>query len=382
MMDLENKIFGDDVRYSLSNKECVEIRKDFVNSKILILGGSGSIGSVFLLKFLKMNISFKNIYIVDKDENATTELMRKINNFKVFKNINYICSDIGLFNLKNFIKTYKISHYLNFAALKHVRSEENFFSTKYMLNTNFIYPFRIGNINDLTYLKKVFFISTDKSSDSLSIMGITKRIMEIKLGNLKKRFPKLKVSSVRFANVSFTNGSLLQSAYDKVLKNELIGVPNNIYRYFIKKEEAANLCLKSLLNSADGYVLIPNKKSMKYAYSLLEIIKKIIIYMNFKPKILDGFFKKNSRNRFIKVIKRKIQGQKKLETFKDKNEKETVFDDNINKIQLPSNTSVQKLEGKLIDAKDEKNLRKLLKKITNNKNFHRSINRLKLKDTI
>ena len=67
-MSLENKIFGDDVRYALSNKECVEIRKDFVNSKILILGGSGSIGSFFLLKFLKMNIAFKNIYIVDKDE--------------------------------------------------------------------------------------------------------------------------------------------------------------------------------------------------------------------------------------------------------------------------------------------------------------------------
>ena len=103
---------------------------------------------------------------------------------------------------------------------------------------------------------------------------------------------------------------------------------------------------------------------MKHAYSLLEIVKKIIIYMNFKPKILNSVVLKKFKRQVYKSYKRKIQGQKKLEIFKDENEKESVFDKNINKIQLPSNNSIQKLEEKLIDAKDEKELRKYLKEIT------------------
>ena len=121
-----------------------------------------------------------------------------------------------------------------------------------------------------------FFISTDKSVYPTSLMGLSKKIMEQKLFFLKKKHKNKFVSSVRFANVSFSNGSILKSILQKTMDNEIFGIPNNIKRYFISHEEAANLCLKSLLNEANGSIVIPTYGSLGKLYKIKDLCKKII----------------------------------------------------------------------------------------------------------
>ena len=131
----EKKIISSYDRFGLSKNQYDEIRKDLKGAKILIIGAAGSIGKEFTVRI--MDFDFRNLYLMDKDENQLTDLNRDLvrDYRKKIKKINFICADLNIFNLDNFLIKNKISHYLNFAAVKHVRSEENLHSIQYMLMT-------------------------------------------------------------------------------------------------------------------------------------------------------------------------------------------------------------------------------------------------------
>ena len=133
---LEDKFISKKNRFNLSQKELIELKKNFSKKNILVVGAAGAIGNIFVEKLNKFN--FLKIYLLDKDENRLTELSRKINiEFsKKINKINYYCSDICGLDISKEIKDKKITHYFNFAAVKHVRSEENLLSIKYMVKTN------------------------------------------------------------------------------------------------------------------------------------------------------------------------------------------------------------------------------------------------------
>jgi FlaA1/EpsC-like NDP-sugar epimerase len=369
--NLENFLFGNKIRYSLNIKEAQEIKRDLKNSNILITGAAGSIGSIFT-KSLK-NYDFKKLYLIDKDENLLTDLARLVNlEFKYkIKKIIFICSDINTLNLNKFLKINSITHYLNFAALKHVRSEENFNSCMYMYNTNCIYPFKIGNLSKLKKLKKIFFISTDKAVYPLSVMGLTKKIMEHKLFNLKKKYPKKFISSVRFANVSFSNGSLLKSVYEKTINKSTFGVPTKIKRYFIKQKEAANLCFKSLLKISDGQIVLPSYESIGKPYDLVDLTKKIVKFLGKKPVFLTKLNNKKINGQKIILQKTNIMGQKNIEKLYEGDE--TIKNLNNNNLILKTSfRNLKKLnrnEIQILKSKNIKQFRVSLKNFSNNKKF-------------
>jgi len=132
----EKKIISSCDRFSLSKSQISEIQKDFKGSRILIVGAAGSIGREFTARL--MNFNFSELCLMDKDENQLTELNRSLvrDHRKKINKINFICADLNIFNFDEFFIKNKISHYLNFAAVKHVRSEENLYSIHYMLMTN------------------------------------------------------------------------------------------------------------------------------------------------------------------------------------------------------------------------------------------------------
>ena len=133
----ENKIISNKDRFKLSNKDEKELKNDFIDSNILVLGAAGSIGSSFAKRLIKFK--FKNLYFIDKNENDLTELNREmilLSDSKSMQKIKYICTDLTILNIDNFLEENKITHYLNFAAIKHVRSEEELISLKYMFLTN------------------------------------------------------------------------------------------------------------------------------------------------------------------------------------------------------------------------------------------------------
>ena len=133
----EKKIISEIDRFKLNTNEENEIFNDFNNSSILILGAAGSIGNVFTKKI--SNYKFKKLILLDKNENDLTELNRDLIlelTLDKIKKIRFICSDITISNINNIIKKNSVTHLLNFSALKHVRSEEEIDSVKYMLSTN------------------------------------------------------------------------------------------------------------------------------------------------------------------------------------------------------------------------------------------------------
>ena len=215
--ELENKIISKKNRYKLTKIEETEIKKTLLNQNILISGACGSIGKFFTKKIL--NHDFKNLYLLDKNENDLVELNRDItlSNTKKIKKIEYICTDITSFSLDDFLLKNKIHHYYNFAAIKHVRSEEYLDSLKYMFKTNSS-KFCPNKKNNL----KIFFsISSDKAVLPQSFLGISKYFMEEKLSDFAKKNKSVFVSSVRFANVSFSEGSYLKYAKERITTTQV-----------------------------------------------------------------------------------------------------------------------------------------------------------------
>ena len=311
--ELEKKLISKKNRFKLSISQISEIKKKFKNQNILIYGAAGSIGEVFVLSIL--NYKFKKIYLVDKNENQLVDLNRSIILRKKKLNVEYICSDINNFNLNKFLFEKKINMFLNFAAIKHVRSEENNYSLEYLFKTNCKSCF---NFKQNKFLKNIFFISTDKACNPSSLMGVSKNLMEQQLFLKKKGFKNIFVSSVRFANVSFSNGSVLKMIVDKIKSEDNFGIPKNIYRFFITHEEAVSLCLKSLLKICDGMIVIPKERVLIDQLSIYELLLKILKLYNVKFKIKKNtIFAKNFR---INLIKNKIMGQKEREVLFEENE--------------------------------------------------------------
>lgn len=333
----EKKIISKKNRFKLKNPQIKQIENKFLNSNILIIGAAGSIGSMFSLELLKYK--FKKIYLVDKDENQLTELNRELilkDKKKIIK-FEFICNDLNLLDIQNFMIKKKINHYLNFAAIKHVRSEENLISAKYMLQTN-SFNFIPKNFDKIKNLKTFFSISTDKAVNPSSLLGISKRVMELNLMKIKKKKPSLFVSTTRFANVSFSNGSILKLIVDRLSFKKNFGIPNNISRYFITHEEAVSLCLKSLLKENDGHIIIPNQKILGKQISIEKLLYKILKLLRVKFLKKKGLIRVfNSSN--ISLIPKKIIGQKRNEelSFNDEILNNVKNDHSIFKIKLNIN---------------------------------------------
>jgi len=308
----DKKIITKKNRFKLSLEQNNEIKKKFQNSKILIIGAAGSIGSVFTLSLI--NYNFKKIFLIDKDENNLTELNREIlvKNKKIVKKIEFICSDLNLLDLRKIIFEKKINHYLNFAAVKHVRSEENYLSSKYMYQTNSI-NFLPNSLRNIKSLKSIFSISTDKAVYPSSMLGVSKRLMELRLMKFKKKYKNLFVSTVRFANVSFSNGSILKLIVDRLVQKKFFGIPKDISRYFITHEEAVSLCLKSILKINNYCIVIPNKKVLGEQTLILTYLIKILKILNIQVIKKINFFQRKSSSQKIYLVAKKIVGQKMME---------------------------------------------------------------------
>ena len=364
----EKEIISNVDRFRLNFKEKQEIKKDLYNTNLLILGAAGSIGSVFTKNVC--NYNFKKLILLDKNENDLTELNRdlvlKFNLKKKLKKINFICSDITLLNIHDLVKKHKISHLLNFAALKHVRSEEEIDSIKYMLLTN-SETFLNLRKNEKTYLKKVFSVSTDKSVNPSSILGISKYLMEQKLAQLKTQKKKLFVSSTRFANVSFSNGSILKNIIDKINKRKIFGIPNKIKRYYITHEEASSLCFKSLLSKNDGCIVVPSKEILIDQKTIKYLCEKIFKMMKISVKFRKKITKNTSpTKKFYPVILSKgiNHGQKIKEELFFNSEKilKDSEDKSILKIKMNYHLNREKILSSLLNATTINNLKKIIKK--------------------
>lgn len=360
---LEKKIISQKNRFKLDKEENKEIKKIFANKTVLIIGASGSIGSKFSLDLI--NHKFKKLYLLDKNENELTSLNRSIIKKGINKKIEFICTDINTFSINNFLIKNKINIYLNFAAIKHVRSQENINSVKYMFATNYDNFFHMNYKS--SHLKKIFCISTDKAAEPSNLMGISKLMMEQKLKSIHKKYKDISVSSARFANVSFSKGSILEHALESINKKDLFGIPANIKRYFITHDEAVSICFQALLKKNDNSIIIPNKKILGEQIYIKKIITKILEIYKYKFLFVRKLTKNMNKNSYnILLSNKKISGQKS---------EEILFSNYEKKYLKPVNSTINKLMLKNLININTSNYKKL-KRLNEINEIHKFISKL------
>lgn len=237
-----------------ANKE--QLKQEIEEKSLLVIGGAGSIGSSYIRAVLPFKPS--KLVVVDLSENGLVELTRDLR------------STHGMYIPKEY-RTYTLSFadpiferifreeegfdiVANFSAHKHVRSEKDKYSVQALIENNVI---KAKGLLDLLaeYPPRHFFcVSTDKAANPVNIMGASKRIMEDMIMAYAAKF---KVTTARFANVAFSNGSLLDGFVDRIMKRQPLAAPRDVRRYFVSPEESGQICMLACILGRNGEIFFP-----------------------------------------------------------------------------------------------------------------------------
>jgi FlaA1/EpsC-like NDP-sugar epimerase len=247
----ENSFFENDL---INNKE--KLSKEIKGKSILVIGGAGTIGSSYIKAALSYHPS--ELIVVDTNENGLTELTRTLrSDSNIIVPESYLTYPMS-FNSEVFYKMFE-SHgafdiVANFAAHKHVRSEKDSFSIEAMIKNNVLDAKRL-----LDYLKEnkpshFFCVSTDKAANPVNVMGASKKLMENVIMSYSK---DLKITTARFANVAFSNGSLLYGYIERLLQRQPISCPSDVKRFFVSPDESGEICLLTCILGNSGDIYFP-----------------------------------------------------------------------------------------------------------------------------
>lgn len=214
-------------------------------SKFLIIGAAGSIGQAVSKEIFIRNP--KCLHAVDINENNLVELVRQLRssigyNSGEFKTFAIDCGSDEFSALQAANKRY--DYVLNLSALKHVRSEKDPYSLMRMIRVNIFNTIKTLQLSRASGASKYFCVSTDKAANPVNMMGASKRIMEMFLA---RESQEIELSTARFANVAFSDGSLLHGFKNRLLSHQPISAPNDVRRYFVTPKESGELCLMSAI---------------------------------------------------------------------------------------------------------------------------------------
>src|SRR5262249_12571726 len=171
---------------------------------------------------------------------------------------------------------------LNFAAMKHVRSERDPYSLMRMIETNVFGLEHLCALAEAGRTKRLFSVSSDKAVSPASLMGATKRWMEHVIALPREQ---LLCSSARFANVAFSKGSLPQAFLNRLAMHQPLAAPNDVRRYFISHQEAAQLCLLSGLLAGHAEVFVPRLDAQRHAIAMDEVARRVLAHHNLTPLV-------------------------------------------------------------------------------------------------
>ena len=279
MLDLigrNKKLFTEDI--SLKD---LELKQIVSTSKFLVLGGAGSIGQAVTKEIFKRDPL--KLHVVDISENNLVELVRDIRSSFGYINGDFktFALDIGSSEYDAFIKSDgQYDYILNLSALKHVRSGKDPFTLMRMINVNIFNTDKTIQQSIENKAKKYFCVSTDKAANPVNMMGASKRIMEM---FLMRRSKQINISTARFANVAFSDGSLLHGFNQRIQKKQPIVAPNDIKRYFVVPQEAGELCLSSCLLGDNRDIFFPKLEESLHLISFADIAVKYLENLGYKP---------------------------------------------------------------------------------------------------
>ncbi|EJA3093411.1 UDP-N-acetylglucosamine 4,6-dehydratase [Vibrio parahaemolyticus] len=269
----------------ISNQE-VELSKIVSESRFLVLGGAGSIGQAVTKEIFKRNP--KKLHLVDISENNMVELVRDIRSSFGYIDGDFqtFALDIGSIEYDAFIKSDgQFDYVLNLSALKHVRSEKDPFTLMRMIDVNVFNTDKTIQQSIESGAKKYFCVSTDKAANPVNMMGASKRIMEM---FLMRRSKQMSISTARFANVAFSDGSLLHGFNQRIQKRQPIVAPNDIKRYFVTPQESGELCLMSCIFGENRDIFFPKLSEALHLISFADIAVKYLEQLGYEPYLCSS----------------------------------------------------------------------------------------------
>ena len=298
------------------------------NKSVLVIGGAGTIGSSYIKSLLKFSPS--KLVIVDINENGLTELVRDLRSSVDFN----IPEDFITYPINFGHKVFKqlfISHgpfniVANFAAHKHVRTEKDIFSIQAMIQNNVLYARELLDLLLNNPPEHFFCVSTDKATNPVNIMGASKKLMEELILAYSS---KLNITTARFANVAFSNGSLPLGFINRLYKNQPWSCPLGIKRFFLSPEESGQLCLIASILGKSGDIFFPKLDENKDMIFFENLARDLLKYLNLEidlclseqeAKTKASLLTKNSIKFPVYFFESDTSGEKTYEEFYTKDE--------------------------------------------------------------
>jgi FlaA1/EpsC-like NDP-sugar epimerase len=272
----ETELFNEDVQAN-----CLDIEKLVEESRFLVIGGSGSIGQAVTREIFKRDP--KALHVVDISENNMVELVRDLRStvgygsgeFKTF------AIDCGSVEFEALMKAEGPYDYVfNLSALKHVRSEKDPYTLMRMIMVNVFNTVKTLRTAKAMGAKKYFCVSTDKAANPVNMMGASKCIMEM---FLKRESLTQDISMARFANVAFSDGSLLHGFNQRFTKKQPFSAPNDVRRYFVTPQESGELCLLSGLLGNNRDIFFPKLSEKLHLITFSEIAVRYLRARGYEP---------------------------------------------------------------------------------------------------
>ena len=262
MFNLE-KFIADSVTYRKESMFAADIEanretltREIKGKTVCVIGGAGSIGSSFIKAVLRFEP--KSVVVVDLNENGLAELVRDVRSTEGL----YVPEEFRCYTLnfadpifeRIFREEKGFDIVANFSAHKHVRSEKDKYSVQALIENNDIKAKKLMDLLTVYPPKHFFCVSTDKAANPVNIMGASKRIMEDLVMAYNKYF---KVTTARFANVAFSNGSLPDGWIHRLQKKQPLAAPSDVKRYFVSPEESGQICMLACILGNGGEVFFP-----------------------------------------------------------------------------------------------------------------------------
>jgi len=269
-------LFEHDVSYR--NNELKELVSE---CRFLVIGGAGSIGQAVTREIFKRKP--QALHVVDISENNMVELVRDIRSTLGyidgdFRTFAIDCGGLEFQALMNANTNY--DYVLNLSALKHVRSEKDPFTLMRLIEVNILNTIKTMQMARDKNAKKYFCVSTDKAANPVNMMGASKRIMEMFLMRESETIP---ISTARFANVAFSDGSLLHGFNQRFSKQQPISAPNDVRRYFVTPQESGELCLMSCLLGENRDIFFPKLNEQLDLTTFSDIAERYIQKLGYEP---------------------------------------------------------------------------------------------------
>lgn len=232
------------------------LTREIKGKKVCVIGGAGSIGSSFIKAVLRFEPA--SVVVIDLNENGLAELVRDVRSTEGL----YVPDEFRCYTLnfadpifeRIFREDKGFDIVANFSAHKHVRSEKDRYSVQALIENNDIKAKRLMDLLTVYPPKHFFCVSTDKAANPVNIMGASKRIMEDLVMAYNKYF---KVTTARFANVAFSNGSLPDGWIHRLQKKQPLAAPSDVRRYFVSPEESGQICMLACILGRGGEVFFP-----------------------------------------------------------------------------------------------------------------------------